>query len=247
MTPRGPIGTLSTHGKGASLGGFDRCALRSPRSRPGAPGNTASRLVIVGLSIFALLQLVSAPVAVLASNQLDRFVALKLIGVGSERATLVRAETYFNDLSALFFAVRAVSDVGMLIGYVAGLVWLYQVWNGTRSRRKGSQESPRGVVLWSLVPLWGLLRLHEFLLRIARATACPPETLNLGAWVCAMVLHVCLRVAAARQIGGIAVVDSIVAVCAALLGIRIVQRLQRSLVNEQVAPSLGQGASKTPS
>jgi hypothetical protein len=149
--------------------------------------------------------------------------------MGVDQRELVGAEAAYHGVSMLFHSIRAVSEVGMVIGYVAGLVWLYQAWSSTNAGKSALKVGPWGVVLWSFVPVWGVLRLHTFLLRIARKCEVGAEGLHLGPWVGAMFLEMGAWVAAAGRIGGIAVVHAIVGVCAAVLGIRIVRRLQRGL------------------
>jgi hypothetical protein len=204
-----------------------------PRSERGTPvtarSKIASVVVVVGLSTYAVLQLVSAPLAIESSARLGHLVYLKLLGAGLEAGELARADLAYSEASAFFFLIRALSEVGMMIGYVAGLVWLYQAWAATNSGKQALKVSPRGVVLWSFVPVWGVLRLHEFLLRIARACDVRPESLYLGLWVSALFLQIGVRLTSAGRIGEIVIVDAIVSTVASLLGIWVVVRLQRGL------------------
>jgi hypothetical protein len=219
-------------------------ATKDARKR--AAGKTASGLVVLGLSVYAALQLVSVPFAVWADAQLDAFVRIKQLGAGVDQRELVGAEAAYHGVSMLYHSIRAVSEVGMVLGYVAGLVWLYQAWSSTNAGKSALKVGPWGVVLWSFVPVWGVLRLHMFLLRIARKCEVGAEGLHLGPWVGAMFLQLAAWVAAAGRIGGIAVVHAVVAVCAAFLGIRIVRRLQRGLDERAERKRAAVGARKDP-
>jgi len=66
--------------------------------------------------------------------------------------------------------LRGIAEVGLVVAFVAGLVWLHQAWAISRSRTKKPTPSPGAVVLWTLVPLWGLWRLHGFILQITASS-----------------------------------------------------------------------------
>jgi hypothetical protein len=106
-----------------------------PSSNPYAPPRAARSFsggfryvaLQLGLAWYAALGLISAPFAVLASEQMDRVVQ-----------RLTGAEAAYALLVGTLYAIRAVGDVGLVVAFGAGLAWLFRAWKRTRAAGEGA-------------------------------------------------------------------------------------------------------------
>jgi hypothetical protein len=151
-------------------------------------GGLAYKWIRIGLIEYALLELASAPVAFSASDRLGKLVTLEGLGAGGDAEALARAERSFNDAMGTFHLLRAIAELGLIVAFVAGLVWLHRAWAVSRSRTKKPTLSPGAVVLWTLVPVWGLFRLHGFILQIASWNGVSSEAAHVNRWWWTLIL-----------------------------------------------------------
>lgn len=202
----------------------------TPASNPYAPPQATStpapaaayRTVQIGLAWYAALELLSAPFAVLAAQKWE----LVLRGFG--------VEPQFNTYAGAFYGVRAASDLGVVIAFVAGLVWLHGAWKRTRTRGRKTSVSPGAVVGWCLVPIWGFWRLHGFLLELAKRCGLDEEKVKVSRWWWVTAAHLVVRVVLTqnRIPGWLHVGDSVLAAVASVLGIAMVTSFQRAMARE---------------
>jgi hypothetical protein len=196
-----------------------------------APGSIAYHMVRIGLVVYAFFELTSIPLVWRAHALLERSVDLHLVGVGADADSAQAAERAFHTGAAAFHASRALAELGMILAFAAGLVWLYKAWAALASRgRKTAKTSARAVVLWTLVPLYGYWRLYGFLLDIARRDQTGVSAARVGRWWLVMAASIVVRlgVIAAPQLGVFETVDALLAAAAAFLGMRMLAPLQRA-------------------
>jgi hypothetical protein len=179
--------------------------------------------------LYALFELVSIPFAWSAGALLTHSVELAGLGVGGDVASAQAADKAFSTMAGLFHMLRAVADIGLVLAFVAGLVWLHRAWTLASKGRKPPTVGAGAVVLWSLVPLYGYWRLLGFLQELARRNGVAEKTAGIQRWWFVTAAHVALRllVVAVPRYGAPEVADSIVAAASALLGMRMLAVLQR--------------------
>jgi hypothetical protein len=204
---------------------------------PATRGKTSSALVIGGLAWYGAIELASDPLAWAAVVQLDHAVSLN-VGVGGDAAAYGKALALYHDIGATFFLARAAADVGLVIAFFCGLFWLHRIWTATKPGAKPGWTA-NAVVLWAVVPVWGVFRISQCLRFIASAIRVPQDKLPIGMWVLAVLTHVGIRLATSSQLGWPAIVDSMVAAWASGLGILIVLRLQRGFEARPAAAAVG--------
>jgi Domain of unknown function (DUF4328) len=186
---------------------------------PGGANRIAYGISVLGLLVYAGFGLASVPFVPLAWRQMS--LAIQHYG-GAERA--------YNTLAAAFYGLRAISDVGLLVAFVAGLVWLYHAWQRSERSRKKGGPSAGAVVVWTLVPVWGFWRLYGFLLELSRRSAVSEGYVKVGRWWWFVAVHVVVRVLTSQLhvLGGLHVVDSLLQAAAALLGVQMMRKIQRA-------------------
>ena len=175
--------------------------------------------VRAGLVVYGALGLLSLPLAVAARVQWLRAVSVDFASDATRDAYHLRA--------GLFFAARAVGDVGVVLAFVAGLVWLHRVWS---ARCRKSSTSPGAAVAWTLVPVWGFWKVHGFLHEIARR-ARVDETARIDRWWWLTGVHIVVRVlvATVHVVGWGHVADSILQAAVAFAGFRMMGALHAGL------------------
>ena len=196
---------------------------------PGGRGKLAYRTVRVGLGVCAFFELASIPLALLASKRLDAFVALDMIGVGGDTDALARADGAFHATAGTFYMARALAEAGLVVGFVAGLFWLHGAWSIAQRRTTAATMSPRDVVLWTLVPVWGLVRVHGFVLQIAKACSVSQREAGVDRWWWTLAISIVLHFAMIRALGWTASLSAAFESAAALLGIRLIGALEVGL------------------
>jgi hypothetical protein len=210
--------------------------------------NTPSRGVYItllsSLGAYAAFEMISAPFAWLSSREWARVVATmafsdhELFPTSATEA----AERTYGDLAGTFYLLRAVADVGLVVGFIVGLVWLHQAWS--RAPRRNKAMSAGAVVGWSLVPIWGYLKLHGFLLDLSRRNGLSEDVVKVGRWWWMLAAHVILRVIAAsiHHPGWVHIADSCLAAATALAGMKMVSLFQRAYGERSQAAAVPQPA-----
>jgi hypothetical protein len=190
----------------------------APRSSTVTVGRGPYVVTVIGLWWYALLGLASAPFAVLASSRADQLYVLS-------------ADRRFNLLAGTFYGIRAISDLGLVVAFVAGLVWLHHAWRRTETSKSKIRTSAWAVVGWTLVPVWGFWRLHGFLLELSRRNGLDEEVVKVTRWWFVLAAHLVVRTIATRIHipGWFHVGDSFLQATAALLGIQMLSRFNRAL------------------
>src|SRR6185437_1409688 len=153
----------------------------APRTTAGAIGRAPFVVTVIGLCWYALLGLVSVPFAILATQRADVVVTL-------------HADKTYSYLAGLFYGFRAIADLGLVVAFVAGLVWLYRAWRRTQRKKSKGSIGAGAVVGWTLVPLWGYWRLYGFLVELSRRLGVDEEAVKVGRWWFVLAAHVIVRV-----------------------------------------------------
>lgn len=217
----GPIGarTNGVHAHAAKVGPARTRGVREIAERR-PPSHRAFQAVLLGLTVYAVLEIASAPFAWLTSNQWKVFLA----------NDSVAAKATFHKLAGTFYMARAIADIGLALAFVAGLVWLYQAWARARTRTKKRMMTPAAVVVWSLLPFWGYWRLHGFLVELSRRNGLNDDVVKVGRWWWTLAAHVALRMmmATVRLPGWGHILDSLLAATAALFGMQMLRTFQRA-------------------
>lgn len=125
-----------------------------------------------GLRGWIALQLVSAHLAWVAGQQWRQYL----------KSFLAEDKQNFSGTAGLYYFAQAASEAVILAAAVASLIWLHRAWSRATPRLPQPEVSPRGVVGWSLIPVWGFWRLLGFLTDLAIANNQRPEVLGVGRW-----------------------------------------------------------------
>jgi hypothetical protein len=194
-----------------------------------APAAVAYRLVQGGLAAYALFELASIPIVWRTHQLLELSSELGSVGVGGDLQSAQAADRAFNAMAGIFYGLRAIAEIGMVLAFVAGLVWLYKVWASVARRRKRPTMRPGAVVLWCLVPLYGYWRVFGFLTELARRNRVSEDAAGIRRWwfVTAAYLLLHAFVTQFPRLGAPEIADSLLAAASALLGMRMVAALQR--------------------
>jgi hypothetical protein len=194
----------------------------APRTTTVTIGRAPFIVTVMGLCWYAFGGLVSVPFAVLATRRADVVVTL-------------HADRTYNYLAGLFYGFRGIADLGLYVAFVAGLVWLYQAWRRTQTKKSKRRTSAAAVVGWTLVPVWGYWRLYGFLIELSRRTGLDEEVVKVGRWWLVLAAHVIVRVVGVRIIlpGWFHVGDWVLQAAACGLGIQMLSRFQRALTRER--------------
>lgn len=181
------------------------------------PNRTAYGIVIASLAWMLAISLAGLRTALRAIDAYEESIRQHTPG----------ADARWSDAQALYFLGNAAAEAGLVVAFIAGLVWLHSAWKQQMPRSR----SARSVVLGTLVPFVGFFRLSRILPELARS-ADAWEALSKIAlwWWITLLYHVTYLVSHGKHVvGGVHVVASIVQAASAALGIRMIVALHRAL------------------
>ncbi len=189
----------------------------APRSSSVPTGRAPYVVTIIGLWWYAVLGLVSAPFAVLAAARADHLYVLS-------------ADRTFKTLVGAFYFTRGLANIGLVVTFVAGLVWLHHAWRRSQTKKAKRRTSAGAVVGWTLVPIWGFWRLHGFLLELSRRNGLDEDVVKVSRWWLVLAAHIVVTLTATCIVipGWFHVGDALLQATAAVLGILMLSRFDRA-------------------
>jgi hypothetical protein len=178
-----------------------------------------------GLRVWIALQLVSAPLAWRAHDKWRLFAASRM----------PEDESNFDFAAAFYYFVQAAAEAAMVAAGIASAVWLYRTWSHIQARLPEPSLSPRQVVAWTLVPLWGFWRLHGFILDLAGVNEQTDSDIRVGRWWwTTLAFFLFGALAKSRRIPGLGhITYDVLGAIVGLLSLKLFDTLHGALVAEE--------------